>query len=94
MLRMNLIDAGNVFFFLLALIDLGSIRINESVPFQTNWKYEDNAASVVPGMKGAEKRKLLKKRTGVGVGILHLIYALNHNTTFLSVELTVILLCK
>jgi hypothetical protein len=78
----------------LALIELGNIRTDGSIPFQTNWKYEDNGASVVLEMKGAGKRKLLKKRTGVGVVILHLTYALNHITIFRSVELTVILLCK
>jgi hypothetical protein len=45
-------------------------------------------------MKGAEKRKLLRKKIGVGVIILHLIYALNRVTTFRSVALIVILLCK
>jgi hypothetical protein len=45
-------------------------------------------------MKGAEKRKLVRKKTGVGVVILHLIYALNRITTSRSVALIVILLCK
>jgi hypothetical protein len=81
-------------FIMLAVIEHGSVRINGSFPFQINWKYEDNGASVVLGMKGAEKRKLLRKRTGVGVVTLHLIYALNHITTSHSVEVTVILLCK
>jgi hypothetical protein len=88
---MNVIDAGSVHFF---CCSNSSVRINGSFRFQTNWKLEDDGAIAVLGMKGAEKRKLLRKRTGVGVVILHLIYALSHITTSHSVELTVIRLCK
>ena len=60
---------------------------------QTSLKCEDDSVSAVPGMKGAEKRKLLRKRTDVGAIILHHTFVLNHITTSHSVEQTVMLLC-
>jgi hypothetical protein len=57
-------------------------------------KCEDDCVNAVPGMKGAEKRKLLRKRTDVGAIILHLTFVLNHITTSHSVEQTVMLLCR
>lgn len=45
-------------------------------------------------MKGAEKRKLLRKRTDVGAVILHRTFVLNHVTTSHSAEQTVMLLCR
>jgi len=45
-------------------------------------------------MKGAEKRKLLRKRTDVGAVILHHTFVLSHITTSHSVEQTVMLLCR
>lgn len=94
MLSISLIDAGTACIFTSTLIYLSNVRIGGSFPSQTNLKRENNGVSVVLEMKGAEKRKLLRKKTGVGVVILHHIYALNHVTTSRTVALIVILLCK
>lgn len=94
MLKIGLINAGTACIFTSTLISLSNIRIGGSIPSQTSLKCENDGVSSVLGMKGAEKRKLLRKKTGVGVVILHLIYALNRITTSRSVALIVILLCK
>jgi len=62
--------------------------------FQTSLKCEDDGVNAVPGMKGAEKRKLLRKKTDVGAIILRRTFVLNHITTSHSVEQTMMLLCR
>jgi hypothetical protein len=94
MLSIGLFDAGFAPIITSSLIHLSLIRIGGSFPSQTNLKHENDGVSVVLGMKVAEKRKLLKKKTGVGVITLHLIYALNRIATSRSVALIVILSCK